>query len=70
MLMSIELILLAVNLNFVIFSIYLSDLLGQIFSIFILIVAADKPAIGLSILVIYSRIKESLAINFIHLMKG
>lgn len=70
MLMSIELMLLAVNLNFVIFSVYLDDLLGQIFSIFILTVAAAESAIGLSILVIYSRIKGSLAIDFIHLMKG
>jgi NADH-quinone oxidoreductase subunit K len=49
MLMSIELMLLAVNLNFVIFSVYLDDLLGQIFSIFILTVAAAESAIGLSI---------------------
>ena len=54
MLMSIELMLLAVNLNFVIFSVYLDDLLGQVFSIFILTVAAAESAIGLSILVIYS----------------
>ena len=70
MLMSIELMLLAVNLNFIIFSVYLDDLLGQVFSIFILTVAAAESAIGLSILVIYSRIKGSLAIDFIHLMKG
>lgn len=70
MLMSIELMLLAVNLNFVIFSVYLDDLLGQVFSIFILTVAAAESAIGLSILVIYSRIKGSLAIDFIHLLKG
>jgi len=70
MLMSIELMLLAVNLNFVIFSVHLDDLYGQVFSIFILTVAAAESAIGLSILVIYSRIKGSLAIDFIHLMKG
>jgi NADH-quinone oxidoreductase subunit K len=70
MLMSIELILLAVNLNFIIFSIYLDDLLGQVFAIFILTVAAAESAIGLSILVIYSRLKGSLAIDFINLMKG
>jgi NADH-quinone oxidoreductase subunit K len=70
MLMSIELMLLAVNLNFIIFSVYLDDLLGQIFAIFILTVAAAESAVGLSILVIYSRIKGSLAIDFIHLMKG
>jgi NADH-quinone oxidoreductase subunit K len=70
MLMSIELMLLSVNLNFIIFSVYLDDLLGQVFAIFILTVAAAESAIGLSILVIYSRIKGSLAIDFIHLMKG
>ena len=70
MLMSIELMLLAVNLNFIIFSVYLDDLLGQIFAIFILTVAAAESAIGLSILVIYSRIKGTLAIDFINLMKG
>jgi NADH-quinone oxidoreductase subunit K len=70
MLMSIELMLLAVNLNFIIFSVYLDDLLGQVFAIFILTIAAAESAIGLSILVIYSRIKGSLAVDFIHLMKG
>jgi NADH-quinone oxidoreductase subunit K len=70
MLMSIELMLLAVNLNFIIFSVYLDDLFGQVFSLFILTVAAAESAIGLSILVIYSRIKGSLAIDYIHLLKG
>jgi NADH-quinone oxidoreductase subunit K len=70
MLISIELMLLAVNLNFVIFSVYLDDLLGQIFAIFILTVAAAESAIGLSILVIYSRLKGSLVVDFIPLMKG
>jgi NADH-quinone oxidoreductase subunit K len=70
MLMSIELMLLAVNLNFIIFSVYLDDLVGQVFAIFILTIAAAESAIGLSILVIYSRIKGTLAIDFINLMKG
>ena len=70
MLMSIELMLLAVNLNFIIFSVFLDDLLGQVFAIFILTVAAAESAIGLSILVIYARIKGTLAIDFINLMKG
>jgi NADH-quinone oxidoreductase subunit K len=69
-LMSIELILLAVNINLVSFSVFFNDLIGQIFTLFILTVAAAESAIGLSILVIYSRIKGSLAIDFIHLMKG
>ena len=70
MLMSIELMLLAVNLNFIIFSVYLDDVMGQLFAILILTVAAAESAIGLSILVIYSRIKGTLAIDFINLMKG
>jgi len=69
-LLSIELMLLAVNLNFIIFSVYLDDLLGQVFAIFVLTIAAAESAIGLSILVIYSTIKSTLAIDFIHLMKG
>ena len=55
MLMSIELILLAVNLNFVAFSAYLHDLVGQVFAMFVLTVAAGEAAIGLAILVIYFR---------------
>ena len=70
MLMSIELMLLAVNLNFIIFSVYLDDLLGQVFSIFILTVAAAESAIGLAILVIYYRVRGTIAIEFIDLMKG
>ena len=55
MLMSIELMLLAVNFNFLVFSVYVDDLLGQVFSLFILTVAAAESAIGLSLLVIYYR---------------
>ncbi len=69
-LMSIELMLLAINLNFIIFSVYLDDILGQIFSLFILTVAAAESAIGLAILVIYYRIKKTVAVSFINLMKG
>lgn len=69
-LMSIELMLLAVNFNFVIFSVYLDDLLGQLFSIFILTVAAAESAIGLAILVIYYRIKGTIGIQYINLMRG
>jgi len=68
-LMSIELILLAVNLNFIIFSVFLNDLMGQIFSLFILTVAAAESAIGLAILVAYYRIRGSIAVKFINLIK-
>jgi NADH-quinone oxidoreductase subunit K len=70
LLLALEIMLLAINFNFIIFSVYLDDLFGQVFSLFILTVAAAESAIGLSILVIYSRIKGSLAIDYIHLLKG
>ena len=69
-LMSIELLLLAVNLNFIIFSIYLDDLIGQTFSLYILTVAAAESAIGLAILVVYYRIKGIISINFVNSIKG
>ncbi len=69
-LMSIELMLLAVNINFVSFSVYLKDLTGQIFTIFTLTVAAAEAAIGLAILVIYYRKKGSIAIEDISELKG
>ena len=69
-LMSIELMLLSININFVIFSIYLDDVTGQIFALFILTVAAAESAIGLAILVIYYRIKGLVSINFINSIKG
>jgi len=70
MLMSIELMLLAVNFNFLIFSVYLDDLIGQIFSLFILTVAAAESAIGLALLVIYYRARGTISVEFINLMKG
>jgi NADH-quinone oxidoreductase subunit K len=69
-LMSIELMLLAVNINFVAFSVYLNDLAGQIFTLFILTVAAAEAAIGLAILVIFYRGKRTIAVDDIQLMKG
>ena len=69
-LMSIELMLLAVNINMVAFSAYHSDLVGQVFSIFILTVAAAESAIGLSILVAYFRTRKSIEIEDISEMKG
>ena len=70
MLMSIELMLLAVNLNFLIFSVYLDDLIGQLFALLILTVAAAESAIGLALLVVYYRIRGTIAVEFINLMKG
>ena len=67
---SIELMLLSVNLNFIIFSIYLDDILGQLFALLVLTVAAAESAIGLAILVIYYRVRGTIAIEFIDLMKG
>jgi len=69
-LMSVELILLAVNLNFVAFSAVLNDLQGQIFALLILTVAAAEAAIGLAILVIFYRNRGSIAVEDISSMKG
>lgn len=69
-LMSIELILLAVNINFVAFSVKLGDLTGQIFAMFILTVAAAEAAIGLAILVIYFRNRGTIAVEDVNMMKG
>jgi NADH-quinone oxidoreductase subunit K len=69
-LMSIEMILLAVNINFVAFSAYLHDLSGQIFAMFVLTVAAGEAAIGLAILVIYVRNRGTIAVDDINMMKG
>ena len=69
-LMSIELILLAVNINLVSFSIFTQDLTGQIFAMFILTVAAAEAAIGLAIIVVYYRNKGSIRIEDISSLKG
>jgi NADH:ubiquinone oxidoreductase subunit K len=68
--MSIELMLLSINMNFIIFSVYLDDVIGQIFALFVLTVAAAESAIGLAILVVYYRIKGLVSINFINSIKG
>ena len=70
MLMSIELMLLAINFNLIVFSVFLDDIVGQLFALLILTVAAAESAIGLAILVIYYRIRGSIAIELINLMKG
>jgi NADH-quinone oxidoreductase subunit K len=69
-LMSIELMLLAVNLNFVAFSVYLHDLVGQVFVLFILTVAAAEAAIGLAILVVFFRQKASISLDDLATLKG
>ncbi|WP_119458612.1 NADH-quinone oxidoreductase subunit NuoK [Rhodospirillaceae bacterium SYSU D60014] len=69
-LMSIELMLLAVNINLVAFSVHLNDLVGQVFAMFVLTVAAAEAAIGLAILVVYFRNRGSIAVEDINMMKG
>ncbi len=70
LLMAIELIFLAVNLNFIIFSVYLDDISGQVFSIFVLTVAAAESAIGLAIIVVYFRLRGTISIDFLNVLKG
>ena len=70
MLMAVELILLAVNLNLVAFSAYLHDLVGQVFAMFVLPVAAGEAAIGLAILVIYFRGRGTISVDDVNRMKG
>ena len=70
MLMSIELMLLAVNLNFIIFSVYLDDIMGQLFALLVLTVAAAESAIGLAILVVYYRVRGTISVENIHLLRG
>ena len=68
--MSIELMLLAVNINLVAFSAYLGDLVGQVFAMFVLTVAAAEAAIGLAIIVVYHRNRGSIEVEDINMMKG
>src|SRR6187401_1782038 len=69
-LMSIELILLAVNINLVAFSAYLGDIVGQVYALLVLTVAAAEAAIGLAVLVVYFRNRGSIAVEDVNLMKG
>ena len=69
-LMSIELLLLAVNINLVAFSAFLGDLVGQVFAMLVLTVAAAEAAIGLAILVVYFRNRGSIAVEDVNIMKG
>lgn len=70
LLMSIELILLSVNINLVAFSAFLGDLAGQVFTLFVLTVAAAEAAIGLAILVCFFRSRGSIAVEDVNVMKG
>ncbi|MBX9933626.1 MAG: NADH-quinone oxidoreductase subunit NuoK [Methylobacterium sp.] len=69
-LMSIELMLLAVNINLVAFSTHLNDIVGQVFALFVLTVAAAEAAIGLAILVVFFRNRGSIAVEDVSMMKG
>jgi NADH-quinone oxidoreductase subunit K len=69
-LICLEIILLSVSFNFIIFSVFLDDLIGQIFSLFILTVAAAESAIGLAILVVYYRLNGFISLDLINLIKG
>jgi len=69
-LMCIELVLLSLNLNFILFSVYFDDLYGQLFSLFILTIAAAESAVGLAIIIIYFRIRGSISINQVAVLKG
>jgi len=70
LLMSIELMLLAVNINFVAFSSYLNDMVGQVFTLFVLTVAAAEAAIGLAILVCFFRNRGTIDVEDVNVMKG
>ena len=69
-LVSIELMVLGINFNFILFSVYLDDIVGQIFTLMILTVAAAESSIGLAILVMYYRKKGIISINFMNYIKG
>jgi NADH-ubiquinone oxidoreductase chain 4L len=70
LLMSIELMLLAINFLLILTSSYLDNILGQLFALYILVVAAAESAIGLSILIAYYRVKGSISVKFINLLRG
>ena len=70
LLMSIELILLSVNINFVAFSSYMGDMAGQVFTLFILTVAAAEAALGLAILVVFFRNRGTIDVEDVNVMKG
>jgi len=69
-LISLELILLSTNINFVIFSVFLDDILGQIYALLVLTVAAAESALGLAILIVYYRLRGGISIDLIALLKS
>jgi len=69
-LMALEMLLLSANINFVVFSLYLDALSGQIYSLIILTIGAAESAIGLAILIVYYRLRGSIAIDTIYILKG
>jgi NADH-quinone oxidoreductase subunit K len=69
-LISFELILLSININFVVFSVFLDDLLGQIYALLVLTVAAAESALGLAILIVYYRLRGGISIDLINLLKS
>jgi NADH-quinone oxidoreductase subunit K len=70
LLMSIELMLLSINLNFITFSVFLDDLMGQVFALFVLTVAAAESAIGLAILVAYYRVRHTIAVEDVSMLRA
>jgi len=70
MLMSIELMLLAINFLLILYSCFLDNLIGQIFALYVLVVAAAESAIGLSILVAYYRVRGTISVKFLNLLRG
>lgn len=69
-LISLELLLLAINMNFVVFSCFLDDFIGQIYALLVLTVAAAESSIGLAIIVVYYRLRGGISIDLINLLKG
>ena len=69
LLMSVEIILLSINLNFITSSLYLNDLIGQVMAIFVLTIAAAEAAIGLTVLIVYYRVKGKITTQFISIIK-
>lgn len=69
-LISLELMLLAVNLNFVIFSVFIDDIVGQIYALVVLTIAASESSLGLALLIVYYRLRGGLLIDLINLLKN
>jgi NADH-quinone oxidoreductase subunit K len=70
LLLALEIMLLAVNLNFVVFSVFLDDLLGQLFTLIVLTVAAAESALGLAILIVYYRVRGGIALDTVQTLRS